>query len=771
MTNLPDSKYFLRILLAHDEVGGSTATGQAVEALVKSLSSRDGHVIFARTAQDAQTIIEADPSIQCLLLNWDFEDSKTHSAASAVLDAVRKRNALMPVFLLADSSSASSVPIDAMQKADDFIWLLEDTPDFISGRIIAATERYLGELLPPMFKALVRFSQVYEYSWHTPGHTGGTAFLKSPAGQAFFRFFGERLLRSDLSISVGELGSLLDHSGPIGESEKYTARVFGAHRSYHVTNGSSTSNRVILMSSVTRGQVALCDRNCHKSVEHAMTMSGAVPTYLMPSRNYYGIIGPIPPQNLKPEAIKKSIKDNPLVKKGADDRPMHAVITNSTYDGLCYNVSRVEELLGKSVDRLHFDEAWYGYARFNPMYAERHAMHGDPKAHGKDRPTVFATQSTHKLLAALSQASMIHIRDGRNPVEHARFNEAFMMHASTSPLYTIIASNDVSAAMMDGPGGAALTTDSIREAVSFRQMMSRMNAEFAAKKDWFFNCWQPDVVEVEASGAKGKKGKSVPFHAAPPEFLTSSPQGWVLKPNAVWHGFGDIEDGYCMLDPIKVSIVTPGMQTDGTLAKSGIPAALVTAYLDHQGIVVEKTTDFTILVLFSLGITKGKWGTLVNALLDFKRDYDGNAPLEHALPALMREHGAAYAGMGLRDLADHMFKAMSKLKTTAAMAQGFSQLPKPDLSPVEAYERLVRGEVESLTLQQMVGRTVATGVVPYPPGIPLLMPGENAGPAGGPLLGYLKALEAYDKLFPGFTHDTHGVEVENGEYRVMCLKK
>ena len=167
-------------------------------------------------------------------------------------------------------------------------------------------DSYRADLLPPMFKVLAKFAGTYEYSWHTPGHAGGTAFLKHPVGRAFLEFFGEELFRSDLSISVGALGSLLDHSGPIGEAERYAARVFGADRTYFVTNGSSTSNRVILMSSVTRNQIALCDRNCHKSVEHAMTLTGAIPTYLMPSRNYLGIIGPIRSEHLEPAAIQRS---------------------------------------------------------------------------------------------------------------------------------------------------------------------------------------------------------------------------------------------------------------------------------------------------------------------------------------------------------------------------------------------------------------------------------------------------------------------------------
>ncbi len=763
MLDLVGSHLNFKVLFISRDLGTDTATGRAAYALIEDLGNEEAKVIEAVSADDAMAIVASDATIQSVILDWNLPADDDHDEAIAILDAVRSRSDTLPVFLMSDRGNVQEIPVDVIGKANDFIWLLEDTPDFVTGRIIAAATRYRHTLLPPMFKALVEFSRVHEYSWHTPGHTGGTAFLKSPAGRAFFNYFGENLFRSDLSISVGELGSLLDHSGPIGKGEEYAAGVFGAHRTYYVTNGSSTSNRIILMASVTRDQVVLCDRNCHKSVEHSMTMTGAIPTYLMPSRNRYGIIGPIYPDKLSPEGIKKAVSGNKLVCGDVDPAPVHAVITNSTYDGLCYNVSRVEELLGQTVDRLHFDEAWYGYARFNPIYRERFAMHGNPAEYEPDRPTVFATQSTHKLLAALSQASMIHVRDGRKSISHARFNESFMMHASTSPQYAIIASNDVSAAMMDGPGGQALTTDSIREAVAFRQMVSRIHADYKEQGSWFFNTWQPEEVE--------ENGQKVPFYEASEETLITDPNCWVLHPGEKWHGFKDLEDGYCMLDPIKVSVITPGMGDDGSLLKHGIPASIVTMYLDMEGIVVEKTTDFTILFLFSLGITKGKWGSLLNALLDFKRDYDANTPLSRVLPHLAEEHPERYGSMGLHDLADEMFEAMRKLRTTAYLSEGFSVLPEPKMTPVEAYELLVKGEIEPVPLCKIANRTVATGVVPYPPGIPLLMPGENAGPDDSPMIGYLRSLEAFDARFPGFGHDTHGVEVEEGKYHILCIKE
>jgi len=752
----------MRALMVDDELGTATTEGRAARALVQEMQGRAIEVVEAISADDGISVVTSDSAIHVVLLDWNLGHDEQHKRARAFLDFVRSRNDKIPIFLMAERGEASSIPIEVMEMVDEFVWTLEDTAAFVGGRVAAAVRRYLEVMMPPLAAALMRFSQEYEYSWHTPGHTGGTAFLKSPVGRIFFDYFGENMLRSDLSISVGSLGSLLDHSGPMGEHEKYAARVFGAHRTYSVTNGTSMSNRVIFMAAVARDQIALCDRNCHKSIEHSLVMTGAIPQYLVPLRNRYGIIGPIPPDRLDKDAIAKGIKANPLVTKGVSPRAVHSIITNSTYDGLCYSAKRLTELLDPSVDRIHFDEAWYAYARFNPLYRERHAMHGDPKDH--KGPTTFATHSTHKLLAALSQASFLHIRDGRSPIPHARFNESYMLHASTSPLYPIIVSNDITAAMMDGPGGPTLTNESIQEAVSFRQTMGRVRKQFADKNEWFFRAWNADTI-------KSTSGKKVAFEEADPQQLATDPQCWVLHPGDTWHGFGDLEDGYCMLDPIKVSIVTPGVADQGGLEKSGIPANLVTAYLHYRGVEVEKTTDFTILFLFSIGITKGKWGTLLNALLDFKRDYDSNSPLAQVLPHLVTNHPIVYGGMGLHDLADQMFAQLRESKQTHWLAEAFSTLPTPVMSPNLAFQHLVRDEIEHVPLDQLADRVLATSVVPYPPGIPMLMPGESTGANDGPYLGYLRALAAWDKRFPGFGHDTHGVENRDGVYYVQCLRK
>ncbi|MHA6203659.1 Orn/Lys/Arg family decarboxylase [Dyella soli] len=757
----------LRVLLVHPSIGTDSAGGRACRTLAAEFADLNIETVTANAHEDARATIVSDAAIYAMMIDWSMPDDdgkeRDNAAATSLIKTIRARNENVPIFLFIERDKARTLSVELVQDINELVWLLEDSATFVCGRVHAAMRKYTAALFGPLTTALSSFNQVHEYSWHTPGHTGGTAFLKHPAGRAFYDFYGEHVFRTDLSISVGELGSLLDHTGPIGDSEKYISRIFGSHRSYTVTNGSSTSNRIIFMACVGRDQVVMCDRNCHKSIEHGLTMTGGIPHYLVPSRNRYGLMGPIYPARFVEATVRKAVASNPLSKGLKDKQPVFVVVTNSTYDGLCYNTGRVLEEVGGWVDRVHFDEAWYGYGRFNPLYAGRMAMRGDASTHDPKGPTVFTTHSTHKLLAAFSQASYIHVRDGRSPVPHARFNESFMMHGSTSPFYPIMASNEIAATMMDGVGGIALTRESIDEAISFRQVVGRLHRDFAKKKTWFFRTWNAEKVKDPATG------KRVAFEDASQELLATDPNCWVLHPGDGWHGFDDLEDGYCMLDPIKVSVLTPGVEDSGELGKSGFPATLLTAYLDACGIEVEKTSDFAVLFLFSIGITKAKWSTLITAMLDFKRDYDADKPLARVLPGLVASHPERYEGLGLRGLGDQMFAELKKGGQTAHLQKAFSDLPEVRISPADAYQELIRGRVERVALANLANRTVATSVVPYPPGIPMIMPGESAGAAKGPYIGYLKSLQSWDKAFPGFGHDTHGVEVEDGEYYVQCL--
>lgn len=755
------------LIVDHGLNGPITTATRNVRALIAELDARSIAVVEAYSYEDGLATVESDAGIHCIMVNWTqaSSDSRELEQATQLLRAVRKRNTKISIFLMASRNLAGTVSVEVATLADEYVWILEDTASFISGRVVTSIERYLRDLLPPYVAALARYDRELEYSWAAPGHQGGVAFLKSPIGRIFFDFYGENLFRTDMGIERGALGSMLGHSGPVGESERNAARIFGAHRTYSVLNGTSASNRAIMSACVGDDELALCDRNCHKSIEQGLVNTGGIPVFLMPTRNRYGIIGPIPPQQLDPKAIAKSISDNPLAKATGHKRAVYSVLTNCTYDGMCYNADEAQTRLAKSVDRIHFDEAWYGYARFNPMYRDRHAMRNDPASHPKDGPTVFATHSTHKLLAALSQTSFIHIRDGRGAIDHGRFNEAYCTQASTSPLYALIASNDVAAAMMDGPAGESLTQETIDEAVACRLAVARVHQEFLAKKDWFFAPWNAEEV------INPKTGKRVAFHKAPVELLTTDPNCWVLRSGESWHGFGDIPEGWCMLDPIKFGIVCPGMNTDGKLATNGIPADIVTAYLGRRGIVPSRTTDHMVLFLFSMGVTKGKWGTLLNALLDFKADYDRNAPLAEVVPAVVAAAPERYAGMGLKDLGDEIWAHLRKSKQGHWQAQAYATLPVPKMTPRRAFQRLMAGDAEKVPLDKLAGRVVAVGVIPYPPGIPIVMPGECVGDNDGPWLTYLRTLQDYGHRFPGFAKEVEGAEEGEGGYHIYCVKE
>jgi arginine decarboxylase len=756
-----------RVLLVDDELAKpDTALGRAAESLAAALEARNLDVVRALSYEDGYAIVGSDASLRAVLLDWNLglNSEGTHAQATALLHKLRERHAAAPMFLLADRErTRGTMTIEVAEMVDEFVWLLDDSADFIAGRVMAAIRRYEAQLLPPYARVLAEYARLREHSWSAPGHQGGIAFTKHPAGRAFFDFLGENVFRIDMGIERGALGSLLDHTGPVAESEKYAARVFGAHRSYSGVVGTSGSNRSIMQACMKEDDLVVLDRNCHKSIEQGLMLTGARPVYMVPTRNRYGIIGPIPPSEMDQKTIRAKAHAGSLTKEIADQKPVYAVVTNSTYDGLCYNAVSAEGLLEKSCDRIHFDEAWYGYARFNPMYNDHFAMRGDPAAHRG--PTVFATHSTHKMLAALSQASYIHVRDGKGAIDHHRFNQAYMMHTTTSPLYAIVASNDITSAMMDGSGGLSLTQEAIEEAVDFRQVVGRMWRTFADKKDWFFKPWNAEMVKNPANGHK------VAFEDAPANLLCHNQEPWVLRPGDSWHGFDDIANDWCMLDPIKVSLLTPGMGDDGKLEKNGVPAALVNAWFNRFGIVPTRVTDFQVMFLFSIGITKGKWGTLLTNLLAFKRAYDSNRPLAEVLPEITAQYPDRYRNVRLHDLGDELFEYLRKDRPGDLLNAAFEGLPNADMTPREAYERLVTGEVEAVSVDNLANRTAANAVMPYPPGIPMLMSGENFGDANSPQIGYLRGMQNREQQFPGFAGVIEGAELIDGTYHVLCVKR
>ncbi|HEY8264703.1 MAG TPA: arginine/lysine/ornithine decarboxylase [Methyloceanibacter sp.] len=739
------------IAIIDEDYEGKHAAGIGMRQLGAALEKEGFRVVAGVSYADAQRLVEVFNSESCWIVSVDgTEDSPEQwRILEEVLAAKRRRNDRLPIFLFGDERTAEMVPASVLKHANAFMHMFEDSPEFIARAIARAANLYLERLPPPMFKALMDYTLHASYSWHTPGHGGGVAYRKSPVGNMFYQFFGENTLRSDVSVSVGMLGSLLDHTGPIAEGERNSARIFGADHTLFVVGGTSTANKIIWHGMVTKGDLVLCDRNCHKSILHSLIMTGATPIYLIPSRNGLGIIGPISKDQFTPESIRNKAAASPFAKE-TSGKVRLMVITNSTYDGLCYNIDAIKDSLGDSVEVLHFDEAWYAYATFHEFYDGFHAIsstHPERSPHA----ITFATHSTHKLLAALSQASMIHVQNAQNQqLDMAHFNDAFMMHTSTSPQYGIIASCDVAAAMMEQPAGRALVQETIDEALSFRRAMAAVQKEL--KSSWWFTVWQPEAMAARPAEEKDH---------------------WILNPGDKWHGFTGLAENHALVDPIKVTILTPGLSADGTMQEHGIPAAVVTKFLSSRRIEIEKTGLYSFLVLFSMGITKGKWSTLITELLNFKELYDSNAPLKRVLPALAEAHPEAYAKMGLRDLCEQIHKIYLDDNVPKAQRDMYTALPEMAMLPADAYANLVRGNVESVEIDNLMGRTLAVMVVPYPPGIPLIMPGERLTAATKSIHDYLLYAREFDRKFPGFETDIHGLRFEPTEsgrrYLVDCI--
>jgi arginine decarboxylase len=742
----------------------------AVNEIVAAIEGDGLEVMRVEGLGDAVLAVEEHPELSCVLIE---PGTGQLEPSISLVKEIRARYDHLPIFLIIESSSGPAVPLDLVDAVEGSIWPSEDTPTFIAGRVTQAVDRYFDSLLPPFFAALARYVEEYKYSWHTPGHMGGLAFRKSPVGRRFYDFFGENVFRADLSASVPELGSVLEHEGVVALAEEEAARAFGADRTWFVTNGTTMSNQVVFRGTVRAGDVVVLDRNCHKSVLNAVIQTGAVPVWLLPVRNAHGMIGPIRPSELTREAVTDKVAAHPLL-AGADARLRMAVITNSTYDGTMYQTHRVIQRLQDVVPIVHFDEAWIPYAAFHPVYRDHFAM--SPRPQGPDTPTVFATMSTHKMLASFSQGSMIHLKEGRVPIDARRFNQAFMMHASTSPQYEIVASLDVATRMMEGAAGRALMAECVQEAVTFRQELNRVAGSFSGRGEWFFHCWQrEDLVLPGPVPETDREPVGARFEDADQGELANQQAVWEMGSGEAWHGFPDLIDGYAMLDPAKVSIITPGVAADGRPEAFGVPAALVARFLVDRGVVVEKTGFYSILLLFSIAVTKGKSSTLLAELSDFKRLLDSNAAVSEAIPSLEKDFPGHYRGLGLGDLAHQMHAFLSARDTATLQEELCQKLPTPVLTPAEAFSRLVQGEVELVPLDKLDGRVAAVLCVLYPPGIPVIVPGERFDTEVHSIVSYLQVLEEWGSVFPGFENEMQGVERIGGErgrpsFGVYCVE-
>lgn len=693
-----------------------------LHALAETLDRRRYNIIYSDDIDDSIATLKHNARIVTFIFDWEHFELKD-------IEEIAEVNPDIPVFAIDSDYSETDLELSNFCLNLEFLQydqhlIYEDT-----ARIELAIRDYINKILPPFTKELMRYVDEKKYTFCTPGHMGGTAFTLSPVGAIFHDFFGENTFKADISISVPELGSLLDHSGLHKQAEEYISDTFNSDYSYIVTNGTSTANKMVGMYAAAAGDTVLIDRNCHKSLCHYMLMSNVNPIYLKPTRNAYGILGGIPKSEFSKASIEKKIAESPI----ATIWPSYVVITNSTYDGLLYNTSFIKDTL--AIKHIHFDSAWTPHANLHPIYQGKYGMY-DAISHNKEQ-VIFETHSTHKLLAAFSQASMIHIK---GEIDKDVMNECYMMHTSTSPLYQITASCEIAAAMVKGKRGYNLVNSSVKRAINFRKEIKKLRSESLT---WYYDVWQPEQI--------------------------SASECWELQNDAAWHGFKNQDNQHIYLDPIKVTLLTPGIK-DNQLDDFGIPASIVSMYLDKYGVIVEKTGPYSILFLFSIGINRPKSMKLLTILNNFKRAFDSNQMIKDMLPDLYAQEPYFYDGMRVQELASKIHNLMKDYDLPKMMYNAFEYLPQVVMNPHTAFQHLIKGKTKLIRMRDMLGYTSAVMVLPYPPGVPLIMPGEKITEQSRAVLDYLIMLEEIGLKIPGFATDIHGVEQSiTGELMIKVI--
>jgi ornithine decarboxylase len=743
--------------------------GLRVAEIISAIQRMGFQVIRARRIEDAEMAVQTDAAIGCLVVDWGKKGLE--GKAASLINVMRRRGLEMPIVLLVRRKRFEDVPVEVLDFIDGYVFLAEETPEFIARNLVSRLTQYAETLKTPFFGALVDYAEQGNQLWTCPGHNGGIFYSRSPIGRIFMEHLGEAVFRDDLDNSIIELGDLLTHEGPALTAQKEAAAVFGAEKTYFVLNGTSASNKIALSALIAEGDLVLFDRNNHKAAHHgALLITGGIPVYLPTDRNAHGLIGPIDSGALDETKIREAIRNNPLVTdKDAwqRERPFRAaVIEQCTYDGTIYSAQEILARIGKLCDYILFDEAWAGFMKFHPIYAGRFAM--GLRNLADDAPGIIATQSTHKQLASFSQASQIHVRDShirgqRRRVEHRRFNESFLQHASTSPFYPLFASLDVGAQMMKGRSGEVLWDDTIRLGIELRKKLRAVRNEFERREPdparrWFFDPFVPDVVRLPDTADGGVH--EVPWESVATDALASHAHFWELAPGAAWHGFKSVVPGFAITDPNKLTLLTPGFdRRSGEYEDHGIPAPVVAQYLRENRVVPEKFDLNSLLFLLTPGVEASKAGTLVSSLVAFKRLHDENALLENVFPRFVAANPKRYRGLRLRDLCGEMHAFFRSANVSALQKAQFTaaHLPEPAMAPNEAGRELVRNNVDYLPIDEIGGRIAATLFVVYPPGIATIVPGERLDERARPMIEYLKVFERSSNVFPGFDTEVQGL--------------
>lgn len=610
-------------------------------------------------------------------------------------------------------------------------------------KISAAADKYVHDLYPPFFRALNDYVKHGNSAFDCPGHQGGQFFTKHPLGRQFFHFFGETLFRADLCNADVRLGDLLIHEGAALDAQMNAARIYNADKTYFVLNGTSTSNKVVTSALLAKDDLVLFDRNNHKSIHlGALVLSGALPVYLETARNPFGFIGGIDSHCFDEKYIREAIRSVSPEKADAE-RPIRlAVIQLGTYDGTIYNARQVVDRIGHLCDYILFDSAWVGYEQFIPMMQASSPLLLELN---ENDPGIFVTQSVHKQQAGFSQSSQIHKKDKhikgqQRYVTHKRLNNAYMMHASTSPFYPIFAALDVNAQMHAGAAGRQLWRDCVRVGVEARKLILR-------------NC--KHIRPFIPAMVDGR-----PWAEYDTEMIIDDLRFFKFQPDERWHSFEGYASNQYFVDPCKLLLTTPGIDSQsGGYASFGVPASVLAHYLRDNGVVPEKADLNSILFLLTPSERLSKMQHLVSYLCRFERHLDLDSPMEEVLPTVFHKHPDFYKNYTIKQLCQRMhdfYKGYNMQALQKAMFRK-AQLPAQAMSPYDANAELVRNHVELVPLSAIEGCIATEGALPYPPGVLCVVPGEVWG---GAALQYFLALEDGINQLPGFEPEIQGVYLQ-----------
>lgn len=590
--------------------------------------------------------------------------------------------------------------------------------------------------LPPFTKALLDFAKEARDDFCTPGHHSGALFEEIPEGRAFVSSLGEGAFTADISDSSSVIGDPSSHEGVSGEAEVLAASVYGSDRCFFVLGGTSASNRIAISALVSEGDLILFDRNNHKSASQAaLAAAGGLPVYLASERNESGIIGGLTEETLDPARLReKAAKLSPDA--GKKQRPYRlACLQLSTYDGLFLNAREILRRIGPLCDYILFDDAWAGYENFLPLLCDS-AVLTFPLT--KDDPGILVTQSVHKQLAGFSMTSQLHKKDSHlrgmaRYLEDDVLQAAYLMHISTSPYYPLLAGLEMNAYLHQKKGKelwqkAAITATKLKKSI--------------LKRCRFLRPFTTSMV------------RDAFWETYPAEDILADPAFFAISAKDTWHGFSHIAENLYLTDPCKVLLTT-----------GPLPAPLLSHWLESRHVTVEKSDFHTLLFLVEPSDRQQKCERLLSLFEECETAYEANAPMSSFAPDV-----TCLPGEGLKDYSLRYMDFLEKEQASRLSQTLFAEdhLPKAALTGRSAHQAFLKGARERVPLPKAKGRVSLEMILPYPPGITVLEPGEVWTDE---VLSYFLFLQKYSSTFPDFSPEILGVHGNGNDAYVWVLKE